>query len=121
MGLIWEISLGAFLLVTVALGGGAAWLSGRALALKWRPYWYAVGYMLLFAGAVRFFHFALFSGTLLSLHYYLVDAAVLVLSASLGFRIMRATQMTSQYRWLYQRRGPFFWHRRTREDGISEQ
>lgn len=121
MGVIWENSLGVFLLVTVALGGGAAWLAGRALALKWRPYWYAVGYMLLFAGAVRFFHYALFGGTLVSLHYYLVDAAVLILSASLGFRIMRATQMTSQYGWLYERRGPFFWRRRASADRISEQ
>ena len=118
--MIWEVSLGAFLLVTVALGGGAAWLAGRALALKWRPYWYAVGYMLLFAGAVRFFHYALFGGTLVSPHYYAVDAAVLVLSASLGFRIMRARQMTSQYRWLYERQGPFFWRRRAPESQTSE-
>ena len=121
MGLIWEISLGAFLFVTVVLGGGAAWLSGRALALKWRPYWYTVGYMLLFAGVVRFFHYALFGGTLLSLHYYAVDAAVLLASASLGYRIMRTTQMTSQYRWLYERRGPFFWRQRAPVNPISEQ
>jgi uncharacterized membrane protein len=120
MGLIWEISLGAFLLVTVALGGGAAWLAGRALAIKWRPYWHVVGYMLLFAGAVRFIHYALFGGTLVSPHYYAVDAAVVVLAASLGFRIMRTRQMTSQYRWLYERRGPFFWRRRQPESQISE-
>ena len=30
-------------------------------------------YMLVLAAAVRFFHFALFEGTLLSLQYYRVD------------------------------------------------
>ena len=32
--------------------------------------------MLILGGAVRFIHFALFGGTLLSLHYYVVDSAV---------------------------------------------
>ena len=32
--------------------------------------------LMLLAAAVRFLHFALFEGSLLSLHYYLVDAAV---------------------------------------------
>ena len=49
---------------------------------------------------VRFFHFALFDGTLLSLRYYLVDAAVCLLAALLGYRITRVRQMTTQYRWL---------------------
>ena len=32
-----EDSLGVFLLVSVLLGGGAAWLAGRAIAATWRP------------------------------------------------------------------------------------
>ncbi len=32
-----ENSLGVFLLVSVAMGGGAAWLAGRAIASTWRP------------------------------------------------------------------------------------
>ena len=64
-GLIYEEdSLGVFLLVTVILGGGAAALAGRAVALTWRPWWQVVVYMLMLAAAVRFFHFALFGGTL---------------------------------------------------------
>ena len=31
--------LASFLLVTVLLGGGAAWLAGRAIAQTWRPWW----------------------------------------------------------------------------------
>ena len=42
-----ESSLGVFLLVTVFLGGGASWLTGRAIAITWRPWWQLVGYMLI--------------------------------------------------------------------------
>ena len=48
------------------------------MALTWRPVWHVVAYLLLLAGVVRFIHIALFDGTLLSLHYYLVDAAVVL-------------------------------------------
>ena len=57
-----EDSFGVFLLVTVVLGGGAAWLSGRAIAATWRPWWQVPLYMLILGAAVRFFHFALFDG-----------------------------------------------------------
>jgi hypothetical protein len=92
--------LGSFLLVTVLLGGGAAWLSGRAVAQTWRPWWSLIAYMLILAIAVRFFHAALFSGTFLSPHYYAVDAAVAILFASLGFRLTRRAQMARQYGFL---------------------
>src|SRR5882672_6023721 len=55
-----ERSLGVFLLVTVAMGGGAAWLAGRAIASAWRPWWHVALYMLVLGLAVRFIHFALF-------------------------------------------------------------
>ena len=64
-----------FVLVTIILGGGAAFLSGRAIAGTWRPWWQVAAYMLVLGGAVRFFHMALFEGALLSLHYYVVDTA----------------------------------------------
>ena len=90
-----------FLLVTVVLGGGAAALSGRAIAATWRPWWQVVGLSFILGAAVRFFHFGLFDGTLLSLHYYLVDSAV-----CMALRIPRVSappaprQMVTQYRWL---------------------
>ena len=43
--------------------------------------------LLVLALAVRFMHFALFGGTLLSLHYYAVDLAFCLLFGFLGFRI----------------------------------
>jgi hypothetical protein len=98
-------NFGIFLLVTVALGGGAAWLAGRAIAQTWRPWWHLVFYMLILGLAVRFIHFALFEGRLLSLYYYAVDSAVAILIATLGFRITRARQMARQYRFLRRREG----------------
>jgi hypothetical protein len=107
-----ESSFGVFLLITVILGGGAAWLAGRAVALTWRPGWQIGGYMLILGGAVRFFHFALFDGTLLSMHYYLIDAAICMAFGCLGFRSARAAQMVRQYPWINAPNGPLRWRRR---------
>jgi hypothetical protein len=101
-----------FLVLTVILGGGAAFLSGRGLARAWKPFSRLFFYMALLAGAVRFFHYALFNGTLLSIHYYLVAYAVLLACASLGYRAMRTTQMVTQYSWLYERTSPLTWKAR---------
>lgn len=107
-----EDSFGVFLLVSVFLGGGAAWLAGRAIASTWRPGWHVAFYMLILGVAVRFLHFALFDATLLSLHYYLVDTAICVGLGFLGFRAARAAQMATQYRWINVRTGAFTWARR---------
>src|SRR5205823_13858911 len=107
-----EHSLGIFLLVTVFLGGGAAWLAGRAVAATWRPWWHIALYMLLLALAVRFLHYALFDSAFLSLYYYLVDYAVCLTLGLLGFRFTRVTQMVTRYRWLNERAGRFSWRSR---------
>ena len=109
---LYEGSFGVFLLLTLVLGGGAAALAGRAVAQTWRPWWQIVAYMLILAGAVRFFHYALFSGTLLSLHYYLADFAVCLLAGLTGFRAARRAQMVKQYRWIIEGVGPLRWRRR---------
>jgi hypothetical protein len=106
-------SLRVFFLVTVTMGGGAALLAGRAMAGAWRPWWHLALFMLPLALAVRFIHFALFGGTLLSLHYYLVDMAVCLGFALLGFRLTRVSQMVERYKWINQRTGPLAWRRRT--------
>jgi uncharacterized protein DUF6867 len=107
-----ESSLGTFLLVSVLLGGGAAWLAGRALAATWRPWWHVVLYMLILSVAVRFLHYALFDGKFLSLHYYLVDYAVCLGAGLLGFRLQRVTQMVTRYGWINERAGLLSWRRR---------
>jgi hypothetical protein len=104
-----EPSFGLFLFVTVIMGGWAAWMTGRAIAITWRAYWNLILYLLILGAAVRFIHFALFGGTLLSIHYYAIDTIVILIIGTLGFRYYRARQMTSQYRWLYERTGPFGW------------
>jgi hypothetical protein len=107
-----EDSFGVFVLVSLILGGGAAALAGRAIALTWRPWWQIAAYMLILGAAVRFFHFALFRGTLLSLHYYVVDSAICMAFGFAGFRAARAEQMISQYRWLNAPNGPLRWRRK---------
>ena len=102
-----------FIILTGVLGGGAAWLSGRALALKWRPVWQIVIYMALLAGAVRFLHHALFGEVLLSVRFYLVAYAVILGMALLGYRLTRVKQMVTQYYWLYDRAGPFAWREKS--------
>lgn len=120
MGMIWEVSFGVFLLVTVVLGGGAAWVTGRAMAQTWGSWWQLVVYVVLLNAAVRFIHFSLFGGSFFlplatfntAWHYFLVDFAVLMVLAALGRQTMRARQMSSQYGFLYRRAGPLGWRRR---------
>jgi hypothetical protein len=114
-----EDSFGVFLLVSVLLGGGAAWLAGRAIAATWRPWWHVTFYMLILGIAVRFLHFALFGATLLSLHYYFVDTAICLGLGSLGFKAARAAQMATQYRWINVRTGALGWGRRSQETGTA--
>ncbi len=114
-----EHSLGIFLLVTVAMGGGAAWLAGRAIASTWRPAWHVAVYMLILSLAVRFIHFALFDAKFLSLHYYLVDFAVCLGFGYLGFRLKRVNQMVTRYNWINERAGLFGWRRRRDETAAA--
>jgi hypothetical protein len=105
-------SMIAFFFVNVVLGGGAAWLAGRAIAATWRPWWDVVKYMLLLGIAVRFIHYSLYQSVFLSLHYYLVDAAVCLIFGLLSFRLKRVQQMVTCYNWINQRSGPLNWRSR---------
>jgi hypothetical protein len=100
------------LFVTGLIGGGAAWLAGRAIAQTWRPFWHVLAYMALLGAAVRFVHFALFDATLLSPESYAADTTYLLLLSALAWRMTRAGQMATQYYWLYQRTGPLTWRKR---------
>jgi hypothetical protein len=103
--------------VTGILGGAAAWATGHALAETWRPFRQLFGYMLLLGGAVRFVHFALFEGDLLSVPSYLVDMLHLLAVGSLSWRMTYARRMVTQYRWLYERTSPLTWRERTAAGG----
>lgn len=125
MGIIWEQSFWVFFFLTLVIAGGAAAATGRALALQWRPYWQVIFYMALLGCTDRFLHWGLFldkpldvyKGELLSVHYYLVDTAILIVCASVAYRLTRTWQMTTQYRWLYARTGPFTWKKRESAEG----
>jgi hypothetical protein len=114
MSLLSDDGLGVFLVLTVVLGGGAAFLSGRSLARSWKPFGRVFLHMALLAAAIRFLHYALFDATLLSPYYYMITYAVVLTAGCLGFRLMRTTQMVTQYRWIYERTGPFSWRHRPR-------
>ena len=105
---LWEVSLFEFIRVTVVLGGGAAWLTGRATARTWSPWWKLVLYVVLLTAALRFIHFSLFEGTFFlppehfstALYFAAVDFVVLMLFAVLGRTFTRRAQMARQYRFL---------------------
>jgi len=114
MGIIFETSLWAFIFITVIAGGGAAFMIGRAAAKGWKPFWHAVVFVLALSASVRFLHWGLFAGatlqswreakgSLLSIHFYAVDSAMLLVFAALGFWLYRRSQMIRQYGWLTKR------------------
>jgi hypothetical protein len=107
----------AVFFVTGILGGLAAWATGRAIAETWRPFYQLVAYMTLLGAAVRFIHFALFDAELLSLPTYLADMLYLLAVGSLAYRMTLTYRMVTQYRWLYERTGPFSWRERVPESG----
>lgn len=113
-------SIGVFVLLTVILGGGAAALAGRAVAAAWRPWWRVIPFALLLGAAVRFLHFALFEGTLLSLPYYVADTAVCLACALIGFRLKRVSQMITCYGWINERANFYRWRQRSAVSGRAE-
>jgi hypothetical protein len=112
MDSLWTESPPDFLLITLLLGGGAAYLVGRAVALTWRGLPSLGAYLVLLDCAVRFIHFALAHDTLLAPVSFVTDLAILLVIGALGFRVTRAAQISRQYPWLYQRTGPLTWKRR---------
>ena len=101
---VWE-----FLFVTCLLGGGAAWMTGRACAQTWRPYWRLVLFLLGLGIGVRFIHHALFWSTMFTFQYYVVDTIILLIIGTLGYKYTRTNQMVTQYHWLYEKVSPLTW------------
>lgn len=107
-------SFWVYMLLTVALGGAAARVTGAAIASTWRSPWQLLGAAFLLACAVRFFHYALFAEPLLSPRLFLLDYAVLLLFAAAGFQLTRARQMVEQYPWAYEPAGLLSWRPKPR-------
>ncbi len=98
-------SLAVFIGVTVILMGGAAYMTGQAVANTWRPIWQVFSYCLLLGFGSRFLIYALFGGKLLSATGLLADIVVLTLIGLVAYRITHVSKMVAQYPWLYQRTG----------------
>lgn len=98
-----------FVGVTVVLMGFGAYMTGQAVATRWKSPVQLAVYCLLLGLADRFLTWALFKGALLSWSGYVVDTAVLSAIAFAAYRFTLARRMTSQYPWLYERVGPFAW------------
>ncbi|BBK43102.1 hypothetical protein STVA_31220 [Allostella vacuolata] len=108
LGTTWPVFVG----LTVILFGGAAFLTGQAVAGTWRPWWQTVPYAFLLGIGDRFLTYALFHGELLSPTGYLVHSLVLLAIASFAYRITRAHRLVKQYPWLYERSGLLSWRAR---------
>ncbi len=109
-------SLGVYISVTLGVLGFAAWMTGQAIAITWRPPWQVVIYCALLGLVARFLIYALFEGELLSLSGVLVDVVVLNLLGLVAFRVSRVRKMVQQYPWLYERSTPWGY----RAKGVSQ-
>jgi hypothetical protein len=100
-------SPGVFIGLTVVLIGGAAILTGRALADGWKAPLQVVFACFGLALANRFLVYALFGGELLHLTGFLIDFAVITVLALLAYRLTVVHKMVSQYPWRYERESLF--------------
>lgn len=112
MNVLFQSSPSVFALFTVVIMGGAGFMTGQAVASTWRPCWQVIAYSLLLGFFDRFLIFALFEGYLLSMPGFIVDTAVIMAIALVGYRITQVSKIVGQYPWLYERAGYFNWRLR---------
>jgi hypothetical protein len=97
-------SPGVFIGLTVIIIGGAAIMTGRALADDWKAPWQVVFACLGLTLADRFLVYALFGGELLSLSGFMIDFAVITAVGLIAHRLTFVHKMVAQYPWRYERR-----------------
>ena len=95
----------AFIALTLMLGGGAAFLAGRALAKTWRVPPSVVLAALPLASAVRFLH-ATLADEPTDASKALLTLGLMIAFCWLGFKLRRRTQMARQYPWLAEKSAP---------------
>jgi len=100
-------SLGVFIGLTVIITGGAAIMTGRALADGWKSPWQVVAACFGLALADRFLVYALFGGELLHLSGFVIHFLVITLLALMAHRITAVRKMVNQYPWRYERTSLF--------------
>ena len=100
-------SFAVFIGFTVVFTGGAAVMTGRALADGWGPAWQVVLACFGLGLADRFLVYALFEGQLLHLPGFLVHFVVITVMALIAYRITQVRKMIVQYPWRYERASLF--------------
>jgi hypothetical protein len=96
-------SPGIFIGLTVIIIGGAAIMTGRALADAWKPPWQVVLACFGLGLADRFLVYALFGGELLSLSGFVIHFVVITAMALVAHRLTVVHKMVAQYPWRYER------------------
>lgn len=128
------------LLMTLVLGGAAAFATGRAIALTWRSPGQLLLYCAMLAAVVGFLDYALFENPVIpgarivsalaamratpgaalldlagALAGFGITFAFVLSVALLAFRLTRARQIGGQYGFAFVRRGLLFWEERRPE------
>lgn len=96
-------SIGVFIGLTVIITGGAAIMTGRALADGWKPVWQVVCACFGLGLADRFLVYALFEGQLLNLTGFVTHFLVITVMALVAHRVTHVRKMVTQYPWRYER------------------
>ncbi|CAM5768531.1 hypothetical protein LMIY3S_02530 [Labrys miyagiensis] len=110
---LYEDSLFHFVLVTVIMGGWAAWMTGKACAASWSRYPTLFIYLALLTAGVRFLHQAPFGGNMFSPYYFVVDLVIVQLIGFLSYRLRLVNQMVSKYGWMFEKAGSLNWNARS--------
>lgn len=97
------------IVMTGILFGGAAFLTGQAVANGWGRLWLCVPYGALLTVGDRFLEYALFNQNLLAIPAFAIDLVYLVAVAAMAHRMTTVHKMVSQYPWLYEAAGAFAW------------
>ena len=98
-------SLPILVIFTGLIMGGAAFLTGQALAGAWRSPSYVVGPSLLLAAVDRFLEWGLFGEPPWSIAGLVLDFGILLAIALFAHRLTHVKKMVRQYPWLYARSG----------------
>jgi len=101
-----------FVGLTLVILGGAAWMTGHAVASSWQSPRQVVIYSVLLGLANRFLTWSLFEGDGLSIPGFLVGTGALMIIGLISFRLTHVARMVSQYPWLYERQGLWGYRRR---------
>jgi hypothetical protein len=108
-------SLGVFIGLTVIIIGGAAIMTGRALADSWKSAWQVVFACVGLTVVDRFLTYALFGGELLHLSGIVIEFAVITAMALVAHRLTLVHKMVAQYPWRYERESLWTYREKSRQ------